>query len=119
MDEQHLSSQTAPDLGMSIEHMPYGVAVFDSDLALVMANAIFRAGLGLPAPLVARGTPLDDILLFIARRGDLGPGTPQVLADQRRRLITSEPVTLTQRKNVSGSQLEIHTSMAPGKGLVI
>src|SRR5690554_7444305 len=48
---------------------------------------------------------LDGILLFMAQRGDLGPGTPQVLADQRRRLITAEATTLTQRTNFTGLQI--------------
>jgi signal transduction histidine kinase len=106
-------------LAGAIDHLPYGIAVFDEKLFLVVSNATYSAGLGLPQSLVQADTPLDDILLFMARRGDLGPGTPQVVADQRRRLITSEPTTLTQRTNMAGRQLEIHTSLRPGGGLVI
>lgn len=108
-----------PQLRAALEHLPYGMAYFDSDLRLVLANATYRVGLSLPPALVAEGTPLDDILLFLARRGDLGPGTPQVLADQRKRLIVHEPATLTRRLSVLGRHLEIHTSSLPGQGLVI
>ncbi|HWJ89010.1 MAG TPA: hybrid sensor histidine kinase/response regulator [Pelagibacterium sp.] len=106
-------------LAAAIDHLPYGIAVFDARLDLVVANAPYRAGLALPASLVTPGTPLDEILLFMAQRGDLGPGTSQVLADQRRRLITAEAITLTQRTNFTGVQLEIHTSRRPDGGLVV
>ncbi len=106
-------------LAGAIDHQPYGMAVFGPDLTLVLANAPYRTSLGLPPTLVSPGTALADILLFIARRGDLGPGTPQVLADQRRRLITAEDTTLSQRTAISGRQLEIHTSRMPEGGLVI
>lgn len=108
-----------PGLAGAIDQVPYGIALFDAALTLVVCNAPYRFGLALPYSLVSPGTPLDDILLFMARRGDLGPGTPQVLADQRRRLITSEPATLTQRTNAAGHQLEIHTALTPEKGLIV
>lgn len=106
-------------LRKALEHLPYGFAFFDSTMRLVMANATYRAGLALPLNLMAEGTPLDDILLFMARRGDLGPGTPEVQAAQRRRLITTQPSTLTQRQSVLGSHLEIHTSLTHDNELVI
>lgn len=108
-----------PHLRAALEHLPYGMALFDENLNLVLANATYRAGLALPPTLGAPGTHIDDILLFLARRGDLGPGTPQVLADQRKRLIAHEPATLTRRQSVLGRHLEIHTSTMPGQGLVI
>lgn len=107
------------NLGIAVDHLPYGVALFDHELCLVLANATYRELLALPAELSAAGTPLDAILLYIARRGDLGRGTPELLADQRRQLITTQPTTLTQRLSISGSHLEIHTSQAPDGGLVI
>lgn len=113
------SALADPHLRAALEHLPYGLALFDENLDLVLANATYRAGLSLPSTLVAPGTPIDDILLFLARRGDLGPGTPQVLADQRKRLIAHEPATLTRRQSVLGRHLEIHTSALPGQGLVI
>ncbi|WP_196259440.1 ATP-binding response regulator [Pelagibacterium limicola] len=122
MTDMAASLQTVradPHLRAALEHLPYGIALFDSGLNLVLANTIYRVGLSLPPALVAEGTPLDAILLFLARRGDLGPGTPDVLADQRRRLIAHEPATLTQRQSVLGRHLEIHTSSMPGQGLVI
>lgn len=116
---QHGNGGLDASFRAAVDHLPYGVALFDAQLRLVVANATYRAGLALPAAMVAEGTPLHDILVFVARRGDLGPGTPEVLADQRRRLITSQPTTVTQRLSIRGSYLEIHTSQAPGEGLMI
>lgn len=114
-----MAGKARDNLSLAVDHLPYGIALFDGDLKLVVANATYRVGLTLPLSLVSQGISLDDILLFIARRGDLGPGTPEVLADQRRRLITSEPMTLTQRMSVQGHHLEIHTSTLPDGGLII
>lgn len=121
MADRAIPANGAVDFGLAgaIDHLPYGIAVFDRVLTLIVSNAPFRIGLDLPQSLVLSGTTLDEILLFLARRGDLGPGTPQVLGDQRRRLITSEPTTLTQRTNLAGHQLEIHTSLRPEGGLVV
>ncbi|MCD7059089.1 ATP-binding response regulator [Pelagibacterium xiamenense] len=106
-------------LRVAVDHLPYGIALFGADLRLVVANPTYAQVLALPETLVREGTSLDEILLFVARRGDLGPGTPEILADQRRRLITTQPTTLTQRLSVLGHYIEIHTSQAPGGGLVI
>ena len=121
MAERSIESRDVLESGLagSIDLLPFGIAVFDTDLNLVVANVPYRVGLGLPQSLALPGTGVDEILLFLARRGDLGPGTPQVVADQRRRLITSEPATLTRRTNVAGHQLEIHTSLRPGGGFVV
>ncbi|WP_417579855.1 NahK/ErcS family hybrid sensor histidine kinase/response regulator [Pelagibacterium sp.] len=116
-DPQQLAYDTR--INGAIDHLPYGLAIFDAELRLASANTQYRAGMELPQSLTLAGTLLDEILLFMARRGDLGPGTPQVVADQRRRLITSEPTTLTQRTNISGHQLEIHTARLPDGGLLI
>lgn len=115
----HTDALFDPHLRAAFEHLPYGMALFDTDFKLVLANSTYRITLSLPASLSVPGTSLDEVLLFLARRGDLGPGTPHVLADQRKRLITGEPTTLTRRQSVSGRHLEIHTSAVPGQGLVI
>ncbi|WP_127144899.1 ATP-binding response regulator [Pelagibacterium montanilacus] len=121
MDEPsaHWTDRLDASVRDAVDHLPYGMALFDPALRLVVGNATYRKGLALPERLMASGTSLDDILLFIARRGDLGPGTAEVLAQQRKRLITSQSRTLTRRLSVMGSHLEIHTSRGPDEGLVI
>ncbi|RDE08916.1 ATP-binding response regulator [Pelagibacterium lacus] len=106
-------------IAAAVHQLPYGIALFDPALRLVMSNLTYRAGLGLPPALSVPGTPIEDILLFLGQRGDLGPGTPQVLADQRKRLVSSQPTTLTRRSNMAGNQLEIHTSRLRDDSLVI
>ena len=82
MSDSAVPEQLAFEAGLTgaVDHLPYGLAVFDSELRLATANTQYRIGMGLPQGLVLSGTPLDDILLFMARRGDLGPGTPQVVS---------------------------------------
>ena len=72
--------------------MPKGLAMFDADLRLVVANARCRQLLDLPERLVATGTALYDIVVFPARRGDLGPGHAEALAAERIAMLTNAPV---------------------------
>ena len=52
-----------------MDFIPEGLAVFDRDLRLVTSNHRYSELLALPARLVAPGTPLYDIALFLGRGG--------------------------------------------------
>ena len=115
---RHSSDATA-SLRQAIEHIPQGIAVFDSGLRLTTSNGRYNTLLSLPAELVRPGTPLFDIALFLADRGDLGPGDAARLAIERINLLTSSPSTITQRLGDSGQTLEFHSSRLPDGGLVV
>jgi len=106
-------------LRAAVDFIPQGIAVFDRDLRLVTANTRYRELLALPVPLMAPGTPLYDIALFLARRGDLGPGDATYLAAQRVQQLTGSPHTVTQRLGALGQTLEFYSSRLPNGGLVI
>jgi len=109
----------ATSLIQAINHIPQGIAVFDARMRLVMSNARYNALLELPSALQKLGTPLFDIALFLSDRGDLGEGDPARLAIERINLLTSSPVTVTQRPGKHGQTLEFHSSRLPDGGLVI
>ncbi|MEO9299450.1 hybrid sensor histidine kinase/response regulator [Devosia alba] len=109
----------ATSLIQAINHIPQGIAVFDARMRLVMSNARYNALLELPSALQKLGTPLFDIALFLGDRGDLGEGDPARLAIERINLLTSSPVTVTQRPGKHGQTLEFHSSRLPDGGLVI
>ncbi len=106
-------------LRAAVDFIPQGLAVFDRDLRLVTANNRYRELLALPVGLMAPGTPLYDIALFLARRGDLGPGDATYLAAQRVQELTGSAHTVTQRLGALGQSLEFYSSRLPNGGLVI
>jgi signal transduction histidine kinase len=113
------TSNPAASLRQAIDHIPQGIAVFDAALHLVTSNARYNTLLELPEALVKPGTPLFDIALFLGDRGDFGEGDAARLAIERINLLTSLPVTITQRRGNGGQTLEFHSSRLPDGGLVI
>ena len=59
---------------LAMDHIPQGIAVFDAGLRLVASNQRYNTLLHLPPDLVRPGSALFDIALYMAERGDLGPG---------------------------------------------
>lgn len=115
---------TSPDaslasLRQALDHIPQGIAVFDSRLRLTSSNRRYGQLLALPEDLLRAGTALFDIALFLADRGDLGMGDPARLAIQRVNAITAAPGTVTQRLGNVGQTLEFHSSRLPDGGLAI
>lgn len=107
------------NLAEAMDHIPQGVAVFDSGLRLVTSNKRYNALLALPGELTRSGTPLFDIALHLADRGDLGPGDAARLAIERINLLTALPSTVTQRLGNGGQTLEFHSARLPNGGLVV
>ena len=90
-----VTSTAEASLRRAVDFVPQGLAVFDTDLRLVAWNARYLELLDLPAKLVAAGTALYDIALYVARRGDFGEGDPIQLAAASR--STSGGPTYRQR----------------------
>lgn len=112
-------TDAAAGLRLAIDFIPQGLAVFDRDLRLVAANSRYRELLGMPRQLVEAGTPLYELVLFAARRGDYGPGDPVTRAKERIEFLTRDPRSTTQRLGNQGQTLEFHSSLLPDGGLVI
>ena len=107
------------NLRRAVDHIPQGLAMFDQTLRLVFSNGRYRELLSLPQHLVRAGTPLYDIALFLALRGDLGEGPAADLAQARLRALSEEPATISQRLVDDGQSLEFHSRRLPEGGLVI
>jgi signal transduction histidine kinase/CheY-like chemotaxis protein len=103
----------------AIDFVPQGIAVFDASLKLATSNDRYRDLLNLPENLVFPGTPLIDIALHLAQRGDLGPGEPHQLAAERVRSITENETSVSQRVGSAGQVLEFHSARLPNGGLVV
>ncbi len=106
-------------LRLAIDFVPQGVAVFDANLRLVVANSRYRELLGMPADLARAGTPLYELALFAAQRGDYGPGEPSARVAERIAFLTGDTHSTTQRLGNQGQTLEFHSARLPDGGLVI
>lgn len=104
---------------VAVDYLPQGVAVFDSGLRLVVSNKRYNNLLHLPDDLIRPGSALFDIALFMAERGDLGPGDAARLAIERINVLTAAPTTVTQRSAKDGQVLEFHSSRLPDGGLAV
>jgi signal transduction histidine kinase len=113
------NADAEPSLRQAMDYIPQGIAVFDAGLRLVSSNKRYNSLLTLPEALVAPGTPLFDIALFLGNRGDLGMGDAVRLAVARVDMLTSAAMTVTQRLGTGGQALEFHSSRLPNGGLVI
>src|SRR5688500_13236359 len=92
-------------LRRAVDFIPQGLAVFDADLHLVASNARYLELQGLPPRLAEPGTPLYDIALYVARRGDMGEGDPAVLAAARVEVLAGSTPTVSQRIGKQGQIL--------------
>jgi signal transduction histidine kinase len=106
-------------LGTAIESIPEGIVVFDRDLRLAVCNRRAAALLDLPQALLAAGTPLSSLTLFLARRGDLGEGAPDALSAARVKTLTAPDASISQRIGANGQTLEFHSAPFGDGGLVV
>ena len=119
MSSQIANSENLTSLRRALDHIPQGIAVFDADLRLAMANQRYTTLLDLPERMSAPGTALFDIALHLGQRGDLGQGDPAQLALERISQLTGSPMTVTQRPRNGDQTLEFHSSRLPDGGLVV
>jgi signal transduction histidine kinase len=102
-----------------VDHIPQGIAVFDAGRRLLMCNARYKDLLALPAALARPGASLDDIVLHLARRGDLGLGKAREIARTRLETIFGTQANTTRRLGAEGQHLQIDTRHLPGGDLVV
>jgi len=74
-------NQTLVESGLNL--IQQGLTVFNAEMELVMWNRRFIDLLELPDEIVYHGATFSEINLFLARRGEFGPGDPEVLTEFR------------------------------------
>ena len=105
-------------LEATIENVSQGIGVFDQNLTLICRNEHFVDRLRLPQRLVGIGTPLEDILVYLAQIGDFGPGDIHDLVAQRMAVYRREEEERLVRTRPDGTVLEIITTPIPNLGVV-
>ena len=73
-DQTH--DAAAPLTFAGLELLPTGIGVFAADNRLAYCNRAFEELRNLPETLCRPGTPLSEVIGYIARRGDYGAGDP-------------------------------------------
>ena len=99
------SATDTSSLLKAMNYVPQAVAVFDSGLRLIVSNERYNDLLLLPADLRRPGTGLFDIALYMADRGDFGPGDAARLAVERINTLTAGIYLEPPARRWSGRQL--------------
>ena len=115
--EQAIETQRAR-LDEILNNLQQAVVVFDKDQRLVACNAQYPDTLGLDGAMLQPGLPIYEIVLTQAKRGDYGPGDPEVLARSRVKTLWAEH----SRGDISfrdDRSFDADSSMMPDGGLLI
>lgn len=102
----------------TLENISQGLCAFDRDHRLMTWNARFFELLDLPHTYAQVGTPLVDVVRFLAKRGDLGGGDVAALTDDMVAMATQTRGTLYEREDGRGRTLEVRLRPLAGGGLV-
>lgn len=102
----------------SLEHLPQGVSVIDSELRLVAWNSRYAQIFDFPAHLLEIGRPIEDLLRYNAERGLLGPGHEEHAILRRLTFLRNGSPHMYERERPDGSVLEIRGHPMPGGGFV-
>lgn len=70
-----------------LDHIAQGVGCFDAGRNLQVWNARYEEILQFPEGMLRTGLPIEEMTLFLAQRGDYGPGDPHEVAGRRIALL--------------------------------
>lgn len=104
-----------------LDNISQGVFVFDKAMNLAAWNNRLVSLLDIPEKLLKTGTPLADIILFNAQRGEYGEGDPKEITDAQMTKIRAEGEVAPhhyERRRPCGMVVEVRGNPMPGGGLV-
>lgn len=103
-------------LQTALNHVRQGIAVFNRDLHLVVANRHFGEILDLPMPMTQIGVSLEEILQSLARNDSDAPGN---FVEQRLAAYTLPGEPFLERFPHRGTVIEVRSNRMPDGGLVV
>ncbi len=119
LDEASEAVQYNRDLlQTAIDHVSQAIAVFDKKMQLICWNRQFRDILMLPQQFGRVGTPLDEILRFMAQRVQSSPAAVEELVTDR---ITKYHLTMEifHERSIEGRVVEVRINAMPLGGIVV
>ncbi|MDA7946778.1 MAG: hybrid sensor histidine kinase/response regulator [Hyphomicrobiaceae bacterium] len=105
-------------LQSALDQVRQGISVYDKDMRLICWNRQFREILNLPQGFGRVGVPLDEIMRYCAKRGDLGDGNTEDLVSDRIHKLAVTQETFQERLSSAGQVLEVRTNSMPQGGIV-
>ncbi|TBR25498.1 MAG: PAS domain S-box protein [Reyranella sp.] len=109
----------AADLQSILENIEQGVVLFDRDMRIVVYNERLRDFLELDKSFDAHGMPLNEILSYLAERGEYAPEEKQAAIALRTRLMCSREPFTNDRERQDGRIVSVHFEPLPDGGGVM
>lgn len=103
----------------TLESISEGLCVFDANGQLASWNALFFELLDLPHVYAQIGTPLSDLIMFSADRGDFGPGDPIEQTQQIVEQLTSGDRQSYDRAVPNNRIVEVEVNPLADGGFVV
>ncbi|MCA0433340.1 MAG: PAS-domain containing protein [Proteobacteria bacterium] len=102
-----------------INNFPGGIALYDSNLRLVLCNDTLKTMLDYPEQLFAFGRPtMEQIFRFNANRGEYGKGDIEKMVAQRLELARLKKAHVYERKRPNGMIVEVRGVPIDGGGFI-
>lgn len=105
-------------LQATMENVPQGISVVDSEMRIVAWNRRYLQLVGYPEGMVYVGCPVADLIRWNAEQGDLGPGDPDIHVEKRLAYMRAGTAYTFQRTRRSGKVYSIHGQPMSGGGYV-
>jgi PAS domain S-box-containing protein len=102
----------------TLENISQGLSAFDPEFRLMTWNARFFELLDLPHTFAQVGTPLVDLVRFLAKRGDHGPGDVAAVTEEVFAMLSQTKGATYVRQNNRGRMLEVRIRPLNGGGIV-
>ena len=103
-------------LRATLEHLPQGVSVVDSDLRLIAWNRRYIELFNFPTDLVHVGQPIEALIRYNAERGLHGSGDVEAHVQKRLHHLRSGKTHAHERELPGNVVLEIRGNPVPGVG---
>ena len=114
--KQHEVTHQELILRTTVENIVQGLCVFDAEGRLALWNQNWLNLLALPAEFARAGTPLAEIVLWRAARGDYGPGAPAEILARRMGALSALDDHVDERMLPDGRAVEVLGVPMPGGG---
>ncbi|PPU92168.1 hybrid sensor histidine kinase/response regulator [Xanthomonas albilineans] len=112
------AQQADTGLSRSLEHLPQGVVIIDTQLRLVAWNSRYLEIFRFPPELICVGRPIEDVFRYNARRGLLGAGPVEAAIQRRLDHLRSGRPHMRESEKEDGTVLEIRGNPLPDGGFV-
>jgi signal transduction histidine kinase len=105
-------------MGVVLQALPVGLAIFDADQRVVLVNPAYCASLDLPPESFPPGMTLEEMVRASAYRGVYGPGDPEEHIAETMAADRSRPGRL-RRRSFNGRSFDLVTTPLPAGGHVV